>query len=284
MPGCQARGPYCGDGTVTSRREMRRRRRTSSTYGGASSTTLRAGLRLRAVLRRRRSSRTASSATTGGQERPGLRHLHAGCTLGPRCGDGDQERRRSSATTGVNNGSTGSACNANCTLKCGDGIVAAGRAVRQRRRRTTSAATASATRLHARPALRRRHQERRPSSATTARTTAPTARASPDCTLAPVLRRRHRPDARPRRATTARRTARPPTARTCAPIAARRRPYCGDKAVDGAFGETCDDGVNSGQPGSCTTDCKSYMPLSTCGDGTIDAGEQCDDGSEQRHR
>jgi fibro-slime domain-containing protein len=56
-------------------------------------------------------------------------------------------------------------------------------------------------------------------------------------------------------------------------------PYCGDKAVEGQFGETCDDGMNTGKPGSCTADCKMFVPLSSCGDGHIDPGEQCDDGS-----
>jgi cysteine-rich repeat protein len=56
-------------------------------------------------------------------------------------------------------------------------------------------------------------------------------------------------------------------------------PYCGDKQVDGQFGETCDDGVNSGKPGSCTPDCKSFVPLPSCGNGVIDPPEQCDDGA-----
>jgi fibro-slime domain-containing protein len=57
-------------------------------------------------------------------------------------------------------------------------------------------------------------------------------------------------------------------------------PYCGDKKVDTVpFGETCDDGVNSGLPGSCTPDCKSFVPLPTCGNGVRDPGEQCDDGA-----
>jgi hypothetical protein len=60
----------------------------------------------------------------------------------------------------------------------------------------------------------------------------------------------------------------------CAPA-----PYCGDKAVDGQFGEKCDDGVNTGQPGSCMQDCKGWVPLSTCGNGVVDQGEECDDGS-----
>jgi hypothetical protein len=54
-------------------------------------------------------------------------------------------------------------------------------------------------------------------------------------------------------------------------------PYCGDKSVD--VGEGCDDGVNSGMPGSCTIDCKGYVPLPSCGDNKVDAGEQCDNGA-----
>jgi len=44
-------------------------------------------------------------------------------------------------------------------------------------------------------------------------------------------------------------------------------------------GEVCDDGVNSGMAGSCDVDCKGYKPLPSCGDGTIQPPEQCDDGA-----
>ncbi len=55
-------------------------------------------------------------------------------------------------------------------------------------------------------------------------------------------------------------------------------PYCGDKAVEGQFGEQCDDGVNSGLAGSCTKNCQGFVPLQSCGDGIIETPEQCDDG------
>ena len=57
-------------------------------------------------------------------------------------------------------------------------------------------------------------------------------------------------------------------------------PYCGDKAVDGAFGEKCDDGKNTGLAGSCKPDCSGWVILISCGNGTLDKGEQCDDGSK----
>jgi len=59
----------------------------------------------------------------------------------------------------------------------------------------------------------------------------------------------------------------------------RPAPYCGDKSVDVGKGEVCDDGVNSGMAGSCTVDCKGYVPLPSCGDGTKQPPEQCDDGA-----
>jgi hypothetical protein len=40
----------------------------------------------------------------------------------------------------------------------------------------------------------------------------------------------------------------------------KRAPYCGNMVVDGAFGEVCDDGVNSGLAGSCAADCKGVAP------------------------
>ena len=51
---------------------------------------------------------------------------------------------------------------------------------------------------------------------------------------------------------------------------------CGDGVINGP--EKCDDGKNTGMPGSCTADCKSYVPSMLCGDGKIQAPEKCDDG------
>jgi fibro-slime domain-containing protein len=52
-------------------------------------------------------------------------------------------------------------------------------------------------------------------------------------------------------------------------------PRCGDGKVQADYGEECDDGVNSGAYGSCTTDCR-QGPF--CGDGTVNGPERCDDG------
>ena len=57
-------------------------------------------------------------------------------------------------------------------------------------------------------------------------------------------------------------------------------PYCGDRAVQTAHGEKCDDGKNNGSPGSCTADCTAFVPLLSCGNGKVDAAEQCDHGAD----
>jgi fibro-slime domain-containing protein len=56
-------------------------------------------------------------------------------------------------------------------------------------------------------------------------------------------------------------------------------PFCGDHAVNTEKGEVCDDGVNDGSPGSCSPNCKAAVALTSCGNGAVDAGEDCDHGS-----
>jgi cysteine-rich repeat protein len=49
-------------------------------------------------------------------------------------------------------------------------------------------------------------------------------------------------------------------------------PVCGNGTVEN--GESCDDGTNSGAYGGCKPDC---TPAPRCGDGVVDDGEECDD-------
>jgi fibro-slime domain-containing protein len=66
------------------------------------------------------------------------------------------------------------------------------------------------------------------------------------------------------------------TAKQCAPGCVWA-PYCGDSNVDGAHDEQCDDGANNGKGyGFCTSSCK-LGPR--CGDGVITNNETCDDGA-----
>jgi cysteine-rich repeat protein len=51
-------------------------------------------------------------------------------------------------------------------------------------------------------------------------------------------------------------------------------PFCGDGILQVELGETCEPpGSNAGQPNECRGDC------TFCGDGNLDAGEECDDGN-----
>ena len=56
-------------------------------------------------------------------------------------------------------------------------------------------------------------------------------------------------------------------------------PYCGDGVVDTAYGEECDDGNKTDGDG-CSSSCKKESSSSGfCGNGVIDAGEECDAGN-----
>jgi cysteine-rich repeat protein len=44
--------------------------------------------------------------------------------------------------------------------------------------------------------------------------------------------------------------------------------------VNAVFGEECDDGVNDGRYGGCTSEC---LRAEHCGDGAKQEGEECDD-------
>ena len=54
---------------------------------------------------------------------------------------------------------------------------------------------------------------------------------------------------------------------------------CGDAVVNTAAGETCDDGADNGLPTRCAANCMGTTPA-TCGNGTIEAGEDCDTAGE----
>jgi fibro-slime domain-containing protein len=62
----------------------------------------------------------------------------------------------------------------------------------------------------------------------------------------------------------------------CGPDCKTRGPYCGDKIVDTAHHEQCDDGVNQSTYGGCAPGC---VKGPYCGDGIVQSKfESCDDG------
>jgi len=75
----------------------------------------------------------------------------------------------------------------------------------------------------------------------------------------------------------------------CVPGSCNKLPFCGDGIVQSTVGEQCDEGTFQGSPG-CSKDCLTQdsncncvpgkaceCPKSICGDGLLQAGEQCDD-------
>jgi cysteine-rich repeat protein len=64
----------------------------------------------------------------------------------------------------------------------------------------------------------------------------------------------------------------PPMPGFCSPTCQKLAPVCGDGIVEA--GEQCDDGAKNGTDGICTTMC-TFQPA-VCGDGIIEAGEACD--------
>lgn len=51
---------------------------------------------------------------------------------------------------------------------------------------------------------------------------------------------------------------------------------CGDSHINSAAGEVCDNGAMNGTPGNA---CNAFCQVPSCGNGQIDAGEQCDSGT-----
>jgi fibro-slime domain-containing protein len=210
----------------------------------------------------------------------GYGHCTSSCTLGPRCGDGLlQSASGEQCDDGINNGSTGDRCSATCTLKCGDGVVEPGEQCDDGAANNTGGYGKCNANCTLGPWCGDALVQNPPEKCDDGKNDGTYGTCNSNCSFAGYcgdgivqnppetcdLGAANSASAYGKNACTNR----------CTPA-----PYCGDKNVDGLFGETCDDGINSGLPGSCTPDCKSFVPLSSCGNGTVEAPEQCDDGSK----
>jgi fibro-slime domain-containing protein len=205
----------------------------------------------------------------------GYGHCTAACTLGPRCGD-NIINGTEQCDDGANNGTSSSTCTSACVLKCGDGVLDPGEQCDNGTANNTGGygkCTSSCTLgPYCGDGIKTGTEQ-----CDDGKNDGTYGTCSPGCVLAPycgdgAVYGTELCDQGGLNSATAYGLGL--CTNRCAPA-----PYCGDRAVDSQFGEVCDDGINSGLAGSCTSDCKAFVPLVSCGDGVKVAPEQCDDGS-----
>lgn len=275
LPGCSGRATFCGDALTQNPPEACDDGANATVYGGLVKA-CGPGCKFApycgdgVVSDGEQCDEAAGNGT-------GYGHCTSGCALGPRCGDGVKNGTAEQCDDGINNGASNDKCKADCTLKCGDGTVQTGEQCDLGAAKNVggyNGCNADCTLGPrcgdgARNGTEQCDDGKNDGSYGTCNADCTTANYCGDSKVTNPpetcdLGAANNVSAYGKTACTNR----------CTPA-----PYCGDKAVDGQFGETCDDGTNSGQPGSCSSDCKTAIPLKTCGNGKIDASEQCDDGA-----
>jgi fibro-slime domain-containing protein len=271
---CKSRGPYCGDSKTQSPQETCDNGVNSVTYGN---TTPQCAPNCKiAPYCGDGTTSNGEECDDGANNGKGYGFCLTGCKLGDRCGDG-KKTAPEQCDDGVNNGTAGSACQTDCTLKCGNGKVDAGEQCDLGAALNTGAYGGCNSDCSFGPYCGDGFQSAN-EVCDDGKNDGSYGTCNPGCQSANYcgdgkvtnppelcdLGNSNSPSAYGKNACTAR----------CLPA-----PYCGDKAVQSGFSEKCDDGKNDGTPGSCTPDCKAYVPLVSCGNGTVDASEQCDHGA-----
>ncbi|HKO53944.1 MAG TPA: DUF4215 domain-containing protein [Polyangiaceae bacterium] len=197
------------------------------------------------------------------------------CKLGPRCGDGSiQGGSGETCDDGANNGSPSSICDASCKKKCGNGTPDAGEECD-----TGSGASGNGTatsNCDASCQFKCGNGKADPGEACDdGKNDGNYGGCNGNCTLAPNCgdgALQSPPEGCDNGAANMSLAYGPNSCTDqCLPGG-----LCGDGVING--GEKCDDGKNTGMPGSCKADCTAYVPSKLCGDGAIQAPEKCDDG------
>ncbi len=195
------------------------------------------------------------------------------CKLGPRCGDGSLSNGEV-CDDGANNGGPSSICDTSCKKKCGNGLPDAGEECDTGS--GSSGNGTSASNCDTSCLFKCGNGKADPGEACDdGKNDGNYGGCKSDCTLAPNCGDatvQDPPEACDKGALNMSNAYGPNSCTDqCLPGG-----YCGDSVINGA--EKCDDGKNTGLPGSCKADCSAYVPSMLCGDGTIQAPEKCDDG------
>ncbi len=276
--------PYCGDGDVEPGEEDCDNGTNVSTYGQGGNACAPG-----CVLPPRCGDEIVQGAyeacDEGEDNGAGYGHCSATCQLGPRCGDGvtqsPQEECDDVRGRVVYNGTSGSACSATCQLKCGNGVIEAGEQCDDGEDENTGGygRCSGTCRLGPRcgDGIRQANEGE---ACDDGKNDGSYGECAPGCELGPRCGDGELQDDAGERCDDGENNVASGYGEGICTTQCRPGPYCGDRAVDVAHGEACDDGVNDGSPGSCEVDCSGWVPLPNCGDGKLNAGEQCDEGNK----
>jgi fibro-slime domain-containing protein len=275
MPGCLSRGPYCGDNKLQSPPEACDNGVNSVTGYGNNTPQCAPNCQIAPYCGDGVTS-NGEQCDDGASNGAGYGFCLVGCKLGPRCGDGNLDTQEQ-CDDGVNNGTPGSLCQLDCTLKCGNGKVDPGEACDLGAALNTGAYNGCNADCTKGPYCGDGFQDPGEDcddgkNDGTYGTCNPGCKQANYCGDGIVTNPPETCDNGAANSITA--YGKSLCTNRCLPA-----PYCGDHAVEAAYGEKCDDGKNDGTPGSCAPDCSAYIPLTTCGNGTLDKNEQCDDGA-----
>jgi fibro-slime domain-containing protein len=202
-------------------------------------------------------------------------HCHTNCKLGSRCGDGTiQVPDGEQCDDGPNNGALSSACAVDCKLKCGNGSVEAGEQCDDGSGATGNGTATSKCGANCQFKCGNGQLDQG-EQCDDGKNDGSYGTCKSNCTLAPYCgdgKTDNPPEACDNGAMNS------ASAYGVGSCTDKCLPggVCGDGFVNGP--EKCDDGKNTGMPGSCKADCSGYVPTLQCGDGIIQSPEQCDDG------
>ena len=271
---CMSRGPYCGDSKTTSPQEACDNGVNAVTYGNSTAQCA-PGCKIAPYC--------GDSITSNGEEcddgannGKGYGYCLAGCKLGDRCGDG-KKNGTEQCDDGVNNGAASSLCQTDCSFKCGNGVLDAGELCDDGAANNTGLYGKCRSDCTPGPYCGDGFKSDDEvcddgKNDGSYGTCDPGCKSASYCGDGKITSPPEVCDQGDLNSASA--YGKNSCSARCLPA-----PYCGDKAVQTSFGEKCDDGKNDGTPGSCTSDCKAFVPLATCGNSKLDASEQCDHGA-----